>query len=61
MNKTVEACNETHPGFTIICDKCGSKEIYTEDSTGYSEESGAWGSYELVCNKCGNRCSIYEP
>ena len=52
--------DETHPGFTVICDKCKSKKVYVESSCGASAESGAWGSVDLVCNDCGNRIEVYN-
>lgn len=53
------ACKVSHPGFTISCDKCGSKCVTVESSIGYSRETGQWGSVELVCYDCNERASIY--
>jgi hypothetical protein len=53
-------CNETHPGFTIICDRCGSKKVYVENSLGYSSTSGSWGSVDLICSDCDNIVEIVE-
>lgn len=50
-------CADCYPGFTVIC-KCGSKNVYTEDSRGWSETSGGWGSLDLVCDDCGNRIAL---
>ncbi len=38
--------------FTVTCNKCGGKNIEMEDSRGYSEISGAWGSLDLICRDC---------
>ena len=44
--------DKTHPGFTITCDKCGSSVCYVENSLGWSETSGGWGSVDIVCGNC---------
>lgn len=44
-----DAAAKTHQGFTITCDKCGSKVVAIESWGGYSPESGSWGSVDLVC------------
>jgi ribosomal protein S27E len=54
----IEDFKETHPNFTIICDKCGSKNVYVENSLGYSSTSGSWGSVDLMCNDCDNYTEI---
>ncbi len=61
--KTEEELKETHPNFTITCDKCGSKRVYVENSIGFSEISGAWGSVDLVCAEpgCDNQTELFEP
>ena len=46
-------------GFEVKC-KCGSTNIEIEDSRGYSEISGPWGSIELHCVDCDHRASILE-
>lgn len=52
--ETVEATHEaTHPGFTTLCQRCGSRAVYFENSLGYSAESGGWGSADLICASCG--------
>jgi hypothetical protein len=50
----------THPDFTIICDKCGSKDCYIDNSLGFSETSGGWGSVDIVCNDCEHSIEIVE-
>jgi predicted nucleic acid-binding Zn ribbon protein len=52
--------DEFWPTFTVTCDKCGSHDITLENSMGFSEMSGAWGSIDFVCNACGNRTEIVE-
>lgn len=50
----------TMPGFTITCDRCGSTEVYLENTMGHSAESGGWGELTLICNACNHRADIYE-
>lgn len=52
---------EFYPGFTVVCDKCGSQNVRLENSMGFSAESGAWGSLDLICDDCENTVSIVEP
>jgi hypothetical protein len=47
----------THPSFTIICDKCGSNKVRVDNDMGWSRESGEWGSVDLVC--CNPDCNNY--
>lgn len=51
----------THPGFACRCDACGSYRVYVQNSTGWSPESGGWGSISLICDDCGKSCDIWEP
>lgn len=51
---------QTHPGFTITCDKCGSTMVITENTMGFSAESGGWGSLDLVCLECDARTELVE-
>ena len=53
-----DAIKQTHPDFTIICDKCGSKNVIVENSLGYSALSGCWGSVDLSCQDCPNVTEI---
>jgi hypothetical protein len=50
---------DTHPGFTIMCNICGSS-VYVDNSLGFSATSGSWGSVDLVCNNdaCDNVTEI---
>lgn len=57
---TEEMCMETHPGFKIICQKCQGIKVYFENDMGFSPESGAWGSANLVCNNCDNSTVLAE-
>lgn len=49
-----EEFKKTHPGFEIKCEVCSSTDVYVENSLGWSELSGMWGSVELVCANCKN-------
>ncbi len=40
--------------FKITCAKCGCDNVYIDDSRGWSEETGPWGSIDLICRGCGN-------
>jgi len=51
---------QTHPGFTITCDKCGSQRVEVENSLGFSPQSGGWGSVDLHCLDCDARTEIVE-
>ena len=51
---------DCYPGFTITC-KCGSKNVYVENTLGFSSPSGPWGSVDLVCNDCGYKTEIADP
>lgn len=48
------------PGFTVTCDECGSQNVVLDNSLGFSEMSGAWGSVDLKCQDCGNETEIVE-
>ena len=52
---------KTHPGFTIVCEKCRSKNVIVDSSVGFSATSGAWGSVDLKCLDCPNETSIWDP
>lgn len=52
---------ETHPGFTVVCDKCGSKNVIVDSSVGSSETSGVWGSVDLECQDCQASTEIWHP
>ena len=58
---TEEECLATHPGFTIICNKCQSKRVYFENGIGFSAESGTWGTADLVCADCGSGVELIDP
>jgi len=48
------------PGFKIMCDKCKDYNVYVDNSMGFSDLSGSWGSVDLICNDCDNRATIVE-
>lgn len=50
----------THPTFTIICDKCGGKDVYVDNRLGCAESCGMYGEVTLVCNECGNAVDIFD-
>ena len=43
---------DQYPGFTVTCDRRGSKEILLVDTRGSSEVSGLWGEVSLECQGC---------
>lgn len=52
---------DTHPGFTVTCQACGSTEVIVTSDVGFSELSGAWGEVALECLGCGVDVAIWEP
>jgi len=50
--------NTPFGNFEVICKNCGSKNIELDNSLGFSETSGAWGSIDLYCVDCGNRIEL---
>lgn len=54
-----EEAQATHPGFTVICKKCGSANVIVDISLGFSSISGQWGSVDLLCLNCETYDSIY--
>jgi len=46
------------PKFTVVCDVCGSTNIRLDNSMGYSDMSGSWGSIDFVCDDCSNKTEI---
>lgn len=48
------------PGFKVTCQKCQSDNINLDNTMGYSDMSGSWGSIDFVCLDCGNRTEIVE-
>ncbi len=57
-NLSQEDCDAMHPGFEIKC-KCGSTRVAVDNSLGFSETSGQWGSIDLICCLCGHETSVY--
>ena len=53
-----ELIEKQWPDFEVTCKKCQSKNVLLNDSRGYSDISGAWGSLDLVCEDCGNETEI---
>lgn len=56
-----EAIKRTHVGFTVVCDKCKSKNVAVVSSVGFSETSGSWGSVDLECLDCHAESEIWSP
>lgn len=44
--------NQYWPGFTVRCDNCGGFNVHLDNSMGYSDLSGSWGSIDFVCEDC---------
>lgn len=57
---TQEDIDKQWPGFTVTCKACGCTRITVEDSRGWSELSGAWGSVDWKCLGCGFSQEIIE-
>jgi ssDNA-binding Zn-finger/Zn-ribbon topoisomerase 1 len=53
-----EMLKQQYPGFTITCDNCQSTRVRLDDNRGYSPDSGAWGSVDLVCLDCPNSVEL---
>ncbi len=46
-------------GFTVICGACGGADICLKDERKCgSEETGPWGSLEIICRSCGAKCAV---
>lgn len=58
--RTQDDVDQTHPGFTITCQRCSSTLVYVDNTLGYSPESWVWGSLDLVCDACGQNTEIVE-
>jgi ribosomal protein S27E len=56
----LEAAGGTHPGFRIICEKCGSEIVIVDSDVGFSAVSGGWGGVHLKCQDCDNETAIWE-
>lgn len=55
---THEDCQKMYPGFTVICEACGSKRVAIRNTLGFSPESGSWGDVSLECANCGSKAEI---
>jgi hypothetical protein len=47
-----EPIGETHPGFTITCDECGSQLVVVENDLEFSATVGRQGNVYLRCTEC---------
>jgi ribosomal protein S27E len=43
---------ETHPGFTITCEECGSRLVAVESDLEFSPAAGRSGNVYLRCTEC---------
>jgi len=58
---TPQELQETmYPGFAIRCTKCNGERVVFDNTLGWSEGSGAWGSIDLICLDCENLIEICE-
>jgi hypothetical protein len=56
---TQEDIDDTHNGFTVTCQRCGSTRVIVKNDLGWSEASGQWGSIDLCCLDCSRYSTIY--
>ena len=61
LAKEEHASKESHPGFTIFCDKCNSHDVSVDITVGFSAESGGWGGVDLDCQTCGESTELWSP
>jgi ribosomal protein S27E len=47
-----EPIEETHPGFTITCQECGSRLVVVESDLEFSPAAGRRGNVYLRCTDC---------
>lgn len=52
--------NKTHPGFTIVCDKCKSEKCEVIVDLGFTSVCGPMGSVYLKCLDCKSEENIWE-
>lgn len=50
--------SEFWPGFTVTCNACNSANVHLDNSMGFSETSGSWGSIDFKCQDCGASTEI---
>lgn len=51
---------DSHPGFTIKCDHCGSENVGVNSDIGHSALSGSWGGVYLRCADCNEVGYVFE-
>lgn len=56
-----EPIGETHPGFTIVCDECGSKLVVVESDLEFSALGGRQGNVYLRCTQCDAETFLLPP
>lgn len=50
--------NKFWPGFTVRCDECNGYNVHLDNSMGFSDMSGSWGSIDFVCDDCKNSTEV---
>ena len=55
-----EITAELREQFKVTCAKCGSDNVVLDDSLGYSDYTGRWGSVDLMCKSCPNAFTIVD-
>lgn len=55
-----ETIDQQWPGFEVKCKACGSTLVQLENTMGYSDMSGGWGSIDFVCLSCAARAEIVD-
>ena len=56
-----EPIEETHPGFTITCDECGSQLVVVESDLEFSPAVGRQGNVYLRCTDCEAETFLLPP
>jgi hypothetical protein len=56
-----EPIGETHPGFTIVCDECGSELVVVENDLEFSVLAGRQGNVYLRCTDCDAETFLLPP
>lgn len=57
-DNTEQLIQKQWPGFEVKCLRCGSTKVRLDDSRGWSDASGPWGSLDLCCTECDNAVEI---
>jgi hypothetical protein len=57
---TQEDIDKQWPGFKVQCQQCGSTRVRLDNSIGYSDVSGPFGSMDLVCLDCHQQTMLMD-